>query len=550
MSTRHTISALTLSTMALAAACDLSTAARSTSQGAGGDGGDGGTAASGGNYVAPQTVDVRLIAINDFHGRIEPDTNISVGGAVYLAQQIQMRAQEQPNTLVVTAGDMIGGSKFFSGILYDEPTIAFMNTIGVDVAGVGNHEFDRPFAELKRLHEGGCHTDGCVLGNSWDGANFPLLGANVHGEGGTPLLPTHHLIEVDGAKIGFIGATTARTADMVFPPFIDGITFAPVGVSVNAAVPALQAQGAETIVLLLHQGGGCTADVLDDLDPAIDVVVMGHSHELYACDGPPVVVQGSGLGERFSVIDLSIEVPTQRLLSATGANAAASRGDGADPAVEALLATYAPLVSAAGDQVVGTISESISDVQGLAKQVAAGLLVADAFLEATSGDAVVAFTNNGGVRDGFWFPKSGAETSDGQVTYAEIFNVTPFSNSIVTMTLTGAQIEAVLEQQFTDAGGGNRLQPSASIHYAYDPNGTLGDWIDPADITINNVAIDLNADYRVTVNSFIGAGGGFYTVFTQGTNLSFGLLDRDVVASYITANAPVASPALDRVTVK
>jgi len=542
--------ALIGSTMVLQSACDSSDDVEP--RGSGGSGATGGSAAtggSGGGLVQPQSVDVRLIALNDFHGRIEPDPNTSLGGAVYLAQQIRSRADEQPNTLIVTAGDMIGGSAFFSGILHDEPTIAFMNTLGVDVAGVGNHEFDRPFAELERLRDGGCHADGCVLDSSWDGATFPLLGANVLDEGGAPLLPAHHLIELEGVKIGFIGATTESTANIVFTPFIEGITFAPVASSVNAVVPELQAEGAETIVLLLHQGGGCGANVLGSLNPEIDVVVMGHSHDLYDCAGPPAAAQAGQYGEYFTVFDLSIEVPTQRLLSVTVETVTVGRNDGADPEVEALLASYEPLVSEVGDQVVGTISETISNVRGLGEQMEAGLLMADAFLEATAGDAVVAFTNAGGVRDSFWYPMSGAEVADGQVTYAEVYNVAPFSNPLLTMSLTGAQLEAVLEQQFTDAGS-NRLQPSASLHYTFNPNGPAGDVIDPADVTIDGVTLDLAAVYRVTVDSFTGLGGGGYSLLTQGINLTYGVLDRDAVAAYMTANAPLAAPALDRVAVE
>jgi len=548
-----TLAAFLCSTLALHAACGSDESVSPSSGGSGGTGGAGASGGSGGaggtGGAGPQTVDVRLIAINDFHGRIEPDPNSTLGGAVFLAEHVRTRAEERPNTLVVTAGDMIGGSTFFSGILYDEPTIAFMNALGVDVAGVGNHEFDRPFAELERLRDGGCHADGCVLGGSWDGANFPLLGANVHDESGAPMLPPHHLIEIAGAKIGFIGATTEGTANIVYPPFIEGITFAPVAASVNAAVPELQAQGAETIVLLLHQGGGCDAAVLDAVDPAIDVVVMGHSHDRYECDGPPVASQAGQYGEHFTIIDLSIEIPSQRLLSAVVERASAGRNDGADPDVEALLASYAPLVSAVGDQVVGTITETISNTRGLAEQMAAGLLLADAYLEATAGDAVVAFTNAGSVRDSFWYPMSGAEVADGQVTYAEVYNVAPFSNALLTMSLTGAQLEAVLEQQFTDAGL-NRLQPSASIYYSYDPNGPNGDFINPADILIDGVPLDVNAVYRVTVDSFTGLGGGNYSLFTQGTDLTYGSLDRDAVAAYLTANAPLAAPALDRVGIQ
>lgn len=520
-------------------------------------------AGQGGGGGDATTVDVRIVAFNDLHGRLEPDPDGSRGGVTYLATHIEMLRAEQPNTIVVEAGDLIGASQFFSGILHDEPTIAAMSTIGIDVAGVGNHEFDRPFEELTRLINGGCHEDGCVAGGRWAGASFPLLGANVlDGPGGTPLLDTSLVIDVAGAKIGFIGLTLESTASIVYPPFVEELYFAPEVQTVNALVPMLRAQGAETIVVVMHHGApdaglpnacpatdNSTFDIVEAFDDAVDVVVTGHSHAAYVCDNGKLVTQAGEYGELLTVIDLTVDVPSQQLVSMAAHNRDVTRDVGSNSDIDQLFALYEPIVAAERDRVIGSITETIVNDTDSAGQRPTGFLVADAFLAATAGDGVVAFTNQGGLRTSLDYPMSGNEMAAGEVTYGELYDMTPFGNQVVTMTLTGAQIEALLEQQFT-GGAANTLQPSAGFSYSWAPNGASGNKVDPLDVWVDGAALDLGASYRVTVNSFIAEGSGGFPLLEMGTEVTYGALDRDVIEAYMTANSPLSSPQLDRIMVK
>src|SRR5512138_121453 len=126
------------------------------------------------------TVDVQILAINDFHGNLQPPGGssgrvgtVDAGGVEYLATHIKNLRALNRNTVVVSAGDLIGASPLLSALFHDEPTIEAFNKLGLDFNAVGNHEFDEGSAELLRMAEGGCHpVDGCQDGDSFAGANF------------------------------------------------------------------------------------------------------------------------------------------------------------------------------------------------------------------------------------------------------------------------------------------------------------------------------------------------------------------------------------------
>ena len=243
---------------------------------------------------------------------------VPAGGVAYLAGAAKALRQGQRHSVTVSAGDMIGATPLVSALFLDEPAIAAMNLVGVDFNAVGNHEFDKGSAELLRMQSGGCakHTTRtpCKV-EPFAGAAFKYLAANVVRADGSTLFPGTAIKDFGAVQVGFIGMTLKETATLVTPAGVAGLTFADEAATANAAVPALKAAGADAIVLLIHQGartkGGyndksCPAldgdilPILDRLDPAIGVVVSGHTHAAYICErarpggGAPILLTSAG----------------------------------------------------------------------------------------------------------------------------------------------------------------------------------------------------------------------------------------------------------------
>jgi 5'-nucleotidase len=285
---------------------------------------------------SPQPITLRLIAINDLHGNLEEGTlslnwpnpttpgapaKLSAGGAPALAGLITSLRRETPQSLVLSSGDLIGATPLISALFRDKPTIAIANRLGVDVAAPGNHEFDAGQAELLRLLNGGPHPP----------ARFTTIAANITTASGATLFPATAIRSVGGVKVGFIGAVTRTTPQIVIASGITGLRFGEEAEAINRAAAALQRQGVETIVALIHEGGetGAPGAPLDwnntscpnargpiftiarQLSPAIDVVFSAHSHQGYNCliDGRPIL-QATAFGQGVSVVDLALNPRT------------------------------------------------------------------------------------------------------------------------------------------------------------------------------------------------------------------------------------------------
>ncbi|WP_437777313.1 bifunctional metallophosphatase/5'-nucleotidase [Sorangium sp. So ce1097] len=553
----------------------------------GGQGGDGGTGGSGGDGGSGDgdTVRVQILAFNDFHGNLEPPAGISgrvtlpdatqvdAGGVAYFASRVAALRATNPNTVVVSAGDLIGASPLVSALFHDEPTIEAMNLLGLDINGVGNHEFDKGTAELLRMQYGGCSpVDGCTDGTFFAGASFQFLAANVVVDttSGRTLFPRYDVREFDGVKIAFIGMTLEDTPSIVTPIGVAGLSFMDEVDTVNDIVPELKAQGIEAIVVVLHEGGlptghfnecpglsGPLVDIATNVDPAVDVIVSGHTHQAYNCIlGDTIVTSAASFGRLVTDIDLEISRSTGEVTSKTANNVVVVRED-ADPTVDALVTRYKDLAAPLANVQIGTITAALDRAvpAGGAGLFTMGAVIADSQLAATrdarTGGAEVALMNPGGVRADLTHAASATEPMDGVVTYGEAFAVQPFGNSLVVMTLTGEQIDALLEQQFrVDSMGTPRsviLQVSDGFTYTYSQSAPIGAKVDIASIRINGVPIEATRTYRVTVNSFLASGGDGFTVLNDGTDRLGGALDLDALRDYFAASSPVSPPPLDRI---
>jgi 5'-nucleotidase len=526
------------------------------------------------------TVNVQILALNDFHGNLMPPSGssgrvgtIDAGGVEYLATHISNLRATNRNTVVVSAGDMVGASPLLSALFHDEPTIEAFNLIGLDFNAVGNHEFDEGWHELARLQKGGCHpVDGCQDGDPFGGAKFQFLAANViQKSNGKTIFPAFKVRSFGGTKVAFIGMTLEGTPLIVTPSGIADLDFLDEAETVNALVPQIKKKGIETIVVLIHEGGqptsfnynGCPGisgpivDIVNNLDDEVDLVISGHTHQPYNCviDGRPVTSAFS-FGRLVTDIDMTIDSKTGETTSIAIENKIVTRDVPKASLLTALIDKYNAIAAPLANRVIGSITADITRTANDAGESALGDVIADGQLAATDdpgfGDAVVAFMNPGGIRADLTYAGSAAGEGDGNVTYGEMFTVQPFGNSMVTMTLTGAQIETLLEQQFPGCIAGvtstRILQVSAGFAYTWQASGADCDKVDPASITLNGIEIDPAANYRVTVNSFLADGGDSFPVLTQGTDRLGGDVDTDAFEKYFIANSPVPPGPQNRIT--
>lgn len=525
-------------------------------------------------------VEVQILALNDFHGNLLPPSgssgrvgSIDAGGAEYLASHVKALEATNRNTVVVSAGDLIGASPLLSALFHDEPTIEAMNQIGLDINAVGNHEFDEGADELLRMQYGGCHPeDGCLDGDGFAGADFQFLAANVMNvAAGETIFPAYTIQNFNGAKVAFIGMTLEGTPLIVSPSGVAGLEFMDEADTVNALVPRLKQMGVGAIVVLVHEGGlpaagnginqckgisGPIVDIVERLDSRVDLVISGHTHQAYNCviDGIPVTSAFS-FGRLVTDIDMRVDRATKEVTSIAIENKIVTRDVPKDAGITSLIDRYNAIAAPIANRVIGSITADITRTVNAAGESALGDVIADAQLDATDdpgfGDAVIAFMNPGGIRADLTYPSSPAGEGDGNVTYGEMFTVQPFGNSLVTMTLTGAQIDTLLEQQFDNpAVGQNRiLQVSGGLTYTWSQSAPKGAKVDIASIMINGAPIDPAASYRVTVNSFLADGGDGFSVLVQGTDRLGGAVDTDALEAYFAANSPVPPGPQNRITV-
>jgi 5'-nucleotidase len=527
------------------------------------------------------------VAINDLHGHIEqekfnytsvnnPETKTVVGGGIeVLGANLQAWHKQDKDLLFVGGGDLIGASPGISSLFADEPTIEALGQMGLRVSALGNHEFDHGLQELKRQINGGCDSPrpdkACKLNPQYSGAKFSYIAANViEKSSGKSMFPAYHVEQVKGVKIGFIGAVLRDTPLMVASEEVKNLQFIDEAEAINRNIPELKALGVKVFVVLIHEGGTTTeafdqascsqlkgpiVNIVKRLDPAIKLIVSGHSHTGFICkvDGR-TVTQAQMYGHLLTRLAITVDGNSHEVMNIEASNIVM------EPTLLPVPENLTKLLSKAREGSRAIITKPVARLAvpvlerklNLAGESPLGNVVADAQLSAVKSlGAQIAFMNNKGIR-------ANLETSVGNIsTYGQTSTVFPFGNTLVLMTLSGAQIKALLEEQkWVDeesVDGRTVLQVSDGFTYIWDRQRPLGQRVISDSVKLHGVTLDDQKEYRIVANNFIAGGGDRLPMFMQGKNkIDTGIKDIDVFMNYIKeqdkAGSPVGSnAAADRI---
>jgi 5'-nucleotidase len=526
-------------------------------------------------------VDIHLVALNDLHGHLEAEPvrikGVSdakpreriLGGIATIGGALRAWRSEDPQLLLVGGGDLIGASPALSSLWADEPTIDALSQLDMRLSTLGNHEFDQGREEILRQQRGGCASirpdKACKFSPGFSGAKFTYLGANViDQESGHSLLPPYRIEQAHGIKIAFIGAVLKNTPGMVSAKGVTGLRFIDEADAINRWVPEIKAQGVSAIVVVIHQGGetpepfdkqacsqlsGPIVDIVKRLDPAIRLVITAHTHQGYTCDvAGRTVTQGASYGHMLTRIQLSIDPHADGLSGKMKAIQAENvlmdpQQYVPDPALLALVQQLkrrsdALLSKPIARLAVPRVSRKMND----AGESPLGDLIADSQLAATRHlGAQFAITNSGSIR-------SDLETVGGSANYAHLTTVMPFGNTLVVMSVSGAQLLALLEQQprMTEnpLANGSMLQVSDGLSYRWDASRAPRQRLLRDSIKVNGIPLDPQRRYRITVNSFLAQGGDNLKQLRQGTDrIDTEIKDLDAFGNYLMTSERDGRPA-------
>ncbi|HET8755620.1 MAG TPA: bifunctional metallophosphatase/5'-nucleotidase [Solirubrobacteraceae bacterium] len=523
---------------------------------------------------------VQLLAINDFHGYLratppgrvsrtgDPEKAVPAGGVEYLATQIRRLKRRNKHTLVVAAGDLVGGSPLISSLFHDEPAIEAMNQLPLDISTVGNHEFDEGAAELLRLQRGGCHPeDGCRDGTPFEGADFRYLAANVELRSThRTIFPPYTIRKIGGVKIGFIGETLKGTPDLIPPQFAARLRFRNEVRIANRTARQLKRRGVRAIVMLLHEGGfpvredapidacpglsGPIKSIVRRSSDDIDVFVTGHTHRVYNCkvDGRRVTSAGR-YGRLLTRLQLKINRRTGDVVKTSADNWVV--GQDVKPArdMTGLIAHYDTIAAPIASQVIGRLTRSAGRKRDRSGEYRLGSVVADA-QRAVAGSAA-AFVNPHIVRTGL---------PPGEITYGRAFTSQPFGSSLVTQSMTGGQIRELLKQQWCGRKNPEILQVSSTVSYTWSRSkakAALGkpcsaDTDPISDLTIRGNPVRSYEAFLVTVNTTLLGRGARFSVLHTGTGPIGGPVDVDAFKQYLLPSVtgpPIVPPKRSRINV-
>ncbi|WP_323142997.1 bifunctional metallophosphatase/5'-nucleotidase [Massilia phyllosphaerae] len=530
---------------------------------------------------AAKPVELNLVSINDFHGNLEASAyklapqggsgteTVKAGGIDVLGGALAAFRKEDKDLLFVGAGDLVGASPALSSMWADEPSIVAMNRMGLVASALGNHEFDQGSKELLRQQHGGCDSPrpskACQIATSFEGAGFSYLATNVIDQAsGKNLVPGWRIVDVKGVKVGLIGAVLQDVPSVAVASAIKGLSFLDEADSINKVLPAMRAQGAQVFVVLIHEGGhtgepfdkvncdgleGPIVGIVKKLDPAIRLVLTGHSHKGYLCkvDGR-VVTQADAMGHLLSRIKMTVDPVSGKVEDIQVRNVVMAPGAFApDPQLAAYLQDVRARSQAALAKPVAHIKSAVARKENDDGESALGGMIADAALAATrSQGAQVGFMNPGGIRKDLEVGEGGV------VSFGQAQAVLPFGNTLVVLDLSGAQLRDLLEQQWKREGArGYMLQVSNSLSYQWDSTRPPGQRVVPGSVKVDGKPLEDGTTYRVVANNFLADGGDNFPALAAGTRrVDTGMRDLDALIAHLKQGAGGASLAAPQPRIK
>jgi 5'-nucleotidase len=477
--------------------------------------------------ASAETVPIQLLGLNDLHGNLEPpqqEGGAPLGGVAWLAAHLRReRAANPRGTVVVHAGDVVGGSPLESSWFHDEPTIEALNLMGFDVGTIGNHELDEGRGEMLRLIHGGHRADGLqdaqgldTSGAMFGGAAEPYVSANVVPVSGPPLFHPYVVVRRRGVRVGVIGVTTTETPALVDHDAVAGLRFLDLSDSVNRAVRALQRRGVHAIVVLAHAGGAEIRREAAQMSPDVDVVFAGHTHErMDERVGSRIVIEGGRYGNDLSRVRLRVRRRDGQVVSASAAILPVDHRIAPDPTLARLVAARRVAVAPIADRVVAFAAGATTRSQAPTGESALGELVARA--ERLAAGADVGIINQGALR---------ADLPSGPITYGQAFAVLPWGEPVVSVTLSGADLRAALAQHLAHADD----QPLQFNGMTWVADGTAA-----ADVLVNGEPLDDARDYRVALTARLAEGADHFSALDAGRDRAIVGPDVDVLIAGLGA---------------
>ena len=517
--------------------------------------------------VPVATTELSIFSINDFHGHIQPKSPTplmprlpdpktgeikpqAAGGAAYLATVLNDLRAQRPNSVFVAAGDLMGASPQLSSLLADEPTLSALSAMGLDASSLGNHDLDAGLTELLRKTRGECAATGCVW-PEFKGSAFPYLAVNMlDAETGKTILPTHKIVTVGGIKIALVGAVTKDTPKVIVAKAIRGLKFIDEADSMNALIPQLRAEGAQLLVAIMHEGAvtegpandpsyaceglrGRGIDIAQRLDPAYGIIISGHTHNAYTCKiNGRLLVQAGSFGGWITESRLKV-TPTGQVVDAQAVNYPVLQGANLpNPAFVALVQRAAALTDVVRNRPINTLtSGAVRNPVAPYGDSTLGNLITDAQLAFAKkrGVADVAMINSGGIR-------ADLTVEPGKpVTLSDLFAIQPFSNELVVMTLTGAQLRELVVRQLPKTPAPRRFaQVSNNFRFQWSQAADGSSKLDS--LTLDGQPLVESKDYRIVVNNFMAEGGDDFSVFRQGRDKVNLGVDLDALVEWIAEN--------------
>lgn len=470
--------------------------------------------------ASPDGVTLTVLSINDSEGYLEGSGwPLYLGGAAYVSGYFNQVRSENPNTLLLHAGDIWSPGPLISMLFDGASFVDWMNLAGFDMACIGNHEYD--------LGQD-------VLADRMAQAEFPMLAANVYYDNGDPVYESSIVVEVSGIKVGIIGLALPTTLEITVPAFTEGLNFTDGIAEVNELVPELEDLGATVIIVVGHYGDAeAVRPLAEGIDPEhVDLIISGHAGPIMEeINGIPAIACRGKMVE-VGRVDFVVD-ETGEVISYTWEKVEIDpKVTPADPAAEELVAYYAAKVEEVKLEVIGYTTDPIVRIYW--EESPMGDLFTDAerwLCEREGIPCDFAFQNPGGLR---------ADIDAGEITFGEVFEVLPFPNYLVICEATGEQVRAALE----DGMGPKGCMQVSGLRF-------LVDWSRPRGERIIGPVIDLRTGkplipdevYYIAVNNFMAAGGDKYATLATLPQVEYSYIKYvDPMVEWIRANSPFTPP--------